>query len=61
MRLNPNQSRVDLIRYAVKVNNGHCPCMIERTEDTKCPCKKFREEKECCCELYVRKEVVNEN
>lgn len=22
---------------------GYCPCAIEQTEDTRCPCKEFRE------------------
>lgn len=27
----------------VKKNNGYCPCAVEQNEDTKCPCKMFRD------------------
>lgn len=42
---------------AVKNNGGYCPCMLEKNEDTKCPCKKFREQNEpgeCHCGRYVK-------
>ena len=34
---------------------GHCPCVTKsaRSEDTLCQCKKFREERECCCGYYA--------
>ena len=35
------------------MNDGYCPCQVEKNEDTKCPCKMFRESHECVCELYV--------
>lgn len=44
----------------VKANNGFCPCRIEHTPDTKCPCKDFRlsnVEGECHCGAYIKKEV----
>ena len=28
----------------VDENDGYCPCLIERNEDTKCMCKDFREQ-----------------
>ena len=45
------------IRQAIKNNNGYCPCRIERTPDTKCMCKEFREQEtegSCHCGLYVK-------
>ena len=41
---------------AVKDNNGYCPCFIEKTPDTKCMCKEFREIEEgaCHCGLYIK-------
>ena len=35
----------------VAANDGYCPCAIEKTEDTRCMCKEFREqaEGECHC------------
>ena len=43
----------------VKQNDGYCPCLIERTPDTKCMCKDFREQEEglCHCGRY-RKVIV---
>ena len=46
------------IAAAVKANDGYCPCMREKTPDTKCMCKEFREQSigECHCGLYVKVE-----
>jgi len=58
--LNPDKTIVDAIRNRLKVTNGMCPCLPESewNINTICPCKKFREDKYCCCNLYVN---VNEN
>lgn len=37
---------------AVRENGGYCPCLIEQNEDTKCPCKEFRETGKCDCGRY---------
>ena len=50
---NPDSNTVLAIRKRMDLNGGYCPCVPERTEDTKCPCKKFREEQICCCNLYI--------
>lgn len=46
------------VAKAVADNNGYCPCAVEQTEDTKCPCKMFREETEvgelCICGRFER-------
>lgn len=44
------------IRKALKDNNGYCPCRVQKTEDTKCMCKEFREQTsgECHCGLYYK-------
>ena len=59
VKLNSDQQLVSKIREALKANEGYCPCRIERTEDTKCMCKEFREklddpdfEGDCYCGLY---------
>lgn len=46
----------DTIRKALKDNNGYCPCRVQKTEDTKCMCKEFREQTsgECHCGLYYK-------
>lgn len=54
MKLNPNKNKVQEIRNKLKNNDGYCPCMIEESEDTKCPCKNMRENKICICGLYVK-------
>lgn len=40
----------------VETNDGYCPCAIEKTEDTRCMCKEFREqtEGECHCGRYKK-------
>ena len=40
----------------VKQNGGYCPCMVERTFDTRCMCKDFREQEEglCHCGRYMK-------
>lgn len=57
--LNPNTEIVEEIRQKLKDNNGYCPCRIQKTDDTKCMCKEFRDmiangiEGECHCGLYL--------
>ncbi len=54
---NPDNDIYDEVTDAVKQNNGYCPCEITQTEDTKCPCKKFREQEaegECHCGRYIK-------
>ena len=46
------------VREKLKNNDGYCPCAIEKTEDTKCMCKMFREQDigYCHCGLYYKEE-----
>jgi hypothetical protein len=53
MILNPNEETRLEIKQAIKENNGYCPCTTIKTSDTKCPCKAFRDNLICICELYV--------
>lgn len=41
---------------AIREKDGHCPCAVEMTEDTICPCKEFREMESgtCGCGLYIK-------
>ena len=34
---------VQEIREKLKENDCYCPCEIDKTDDTKCMCKEFRE------------------
>ena len=55
--LNTEKGLVEEIREGLRRNNGYCPCSVLRSEDTKCMCKEFREQKEsgyCHCGLYYK-------
>ena len=56
IQLNENTEIVKAIKDGLKKNDGYCPCAIEKTPDTKCMCKEFREQEagECHCGLYVK-------
>lgn len=51
-----NIELVNEIRKQLKQNNGYCPCKIQKSPDTKCMCKEFREQEEgeCHCGLYIK-------
>lgn len=41
----------------VEENDGYCPCLVLRNEDTKCMCKDFREQKHpgvCHCGRFEK-------
>ena len=59
--VNPDKELVEEIRRELKENDGYCPCRIEKTPDTRCMCREFREKLgdpsfygECHCGLYVK-------
>lgn len=57
IKLSGNKELVAEIKQKLKDNGGYCPCRLEQTKDTKCPCKEFREQNkvgECHCGLYVK-------
>ena len=46
------------IQHALKENGGYCPCRVDRSEDTKCICKDFKEQETegaCHCGLYIKR------
>ena len=53
---NSNKDFVEQMLKALKENSNYCPCKIEKTKDTKCICKEFREQKDgwCHCWLYYK-------
>lgn len=53
MKLNPDVKFVEKFKSIIEKNNGYCPCMIHKSEDTKCPCRVMREQDACQCGLYV--------
>lgn len=56
IKVTDNIELKEKIRQALKDNDGYCPCRLEKTEDTKCMCKEFREQEygTCHCGLYVK-------
>lgn len=58
---NSNTEIVETVKKGLEKTNGYCPCRLERTEDTKCMCKEFREQIKdpkfegfCHCLLYYK-------
>ena len=61
VKLNENKEIVEQIREGLKRTGGYCPCRLEKTEETKCMCKEFRDqikdpefEGYCHCLLYYK-------
>ena len=52
--INPDTEFVKNLKKRIKDNGKFCPCKIEKTQDTKCPCLDFRTTGDCCCGLYVK-------
>ena len=61
IRLNENAELVAKIKAGLEKKGGYCPCRLEKSEDTKCICKEFREQIDdpnfegyCHCLLYYK-------
>ena len=59
--LNTNEEVVKAVQEGLKQTGGYCPCRRERTPETKCMCKEFRDqikdenfEGDCHCYLYYK-------
>jgi ferredoxin-thioredoxin reductase catalytic subunit len=60
IKINSDAEIVAKIRVRLKETGGYCPCAIEKTDETKCICQAFMEQKEigyCTCKLYYKEEV----
>ena len=56
---NPDAAVYEEMTEAVKANGGYCPCAFGKSEDTRCPCREFREQEiegECRCGRFVKTE-----
>ncbi|MCD7861465.1 MAG: ferredoxin thioredoxin reductase catalytic beta chain [Oscillospiraceae bacterium] len=42
--LNPDEKIVQTVKESLRRTGGYCPCRLERTEDTKCMCREFRDQ-----------------
>lgn len=54
---NPDTKTYAAASVAVYNNGGFCPCLIDRNDNTKCPCKEFREQETeglCTCGRYMK-------
>lgn len=61
IRLNEDKEIVKAIKEGLAKKDGHCPCRLEKTPETKCMCKEFRDqiadpdfEGYCHCMLYYK-------
>ena len=61
VRLNEDKEVVETVREGLKRTGGYCPCRLQRSDDTKCICKEFKEqmadpdfEGYCHCMLYYK-------
>jgi ferredoxin-thioredoxin reductase catalytic subunit len=61
IRLNQDEKIVRTVREGLAARGGYCPCRVEKSEDTKCMCREFREqirdpnfEGYCHCMLYYK-------
>lgn len=58
IKQNPDKEYANEVRKKLKDNGGYCPCRLEKTPDTKCMCKEFRDQLErnekgfCHCGLW---------
>jgi hypothetical protein len=62
--VNKDKAIVQKVRKALKDNAGYCPCKLIKSQDTKCMCKEFLEQKEnglCECGLYYKKVEEGDN
>ena len=61
IRFNEDKQIVDTVKEGLKRTGGYCPCLLERSDDTKCMCRDFRDkvkdpdfEGYCHCRLYYK-------
>lgn len=61
VRYNEDEKIVKVIKEGLKKRDNHCPCRVNMTDDTLCPCKEFSQqirdntyEGYCHCRLYYK-------
>lgn len=61
VRLNEDKGIVEKVKEGLRAKDGYCPCVLQKSEDTKCMCREFREqiadpdfEGYCHCMLYYK-------
>ena len=63
VEFNPNWTKGQIGTYKEKIkkNSNYCPKCIVRERDTKCMCKKFRDQNYeglCPCGLYYKRKIA---
>ena len=65
IRFNEDKEVVKTVQEGLKAKGGYCPCRLEKTPDTKCMCKEFRDqiadpnfEGYCHCLLYYKEKCT---
>lgn len=48
VELNPDREFVKQVQAEIKHNNGYCPYLEEKSKDTRCMCKEFRDQVDRC-------------
>ena len=54
---NPNKEEFNTVSEAIRANGNYCCCAVEKTADTMCLCKEFRESQEvgfCHCHRFYK-------
>lgn len=54
---NPNKEEFNTVSEAIRANGNYCCCAVEKTADTMCLCKEFRESQEvgfCHCHRFFK-------
>lgn len=54
---NPDFNHRKAVEEAIKENDGYCCCALDKTDDTHCMCKEFREQDNygyCHCSRYYK-------
>jgi hypothetical protein len=54
-KITDNNKVVNHMRECL-LKDEHCPCQIQKTDDTLCICKQFKDTGICKCGLWVREE-----
>ena len=44
IRYNTDEQIVKTVKEGLRAKDGYCPCRLEKTPDTKCMCREFREQ-----------------
>ena len=58
IKLNPELTMEEVkdLHKSIALNDGYCPCRLDKTKESKCICEDFLQQKdgECLCGLYIK-------